>query len=90
MNPGDLVSIRKGIPGGYKSPTRHQGYYFMWDVNWEDGGSLGHVVDRISIGETAVVLEVRPARGIGTLNVLVLSPRGRCGWIGSELLEKVR
>jgi hypothetical protein len=90
VNPGDLVSIRKGIPGGYKSPTRHQGYYFMWDVNWEDGGSLGHVVDRIFVKETAVVLEVRPRGGIGALNILVLSPRGRCGWIDSGLLEAVK
>lgn len=90
MNPGDLISIRRGVVIPPNHSKNRQGYYFVWDVNWEDGGSLGHVVDRISIGETAVVLEVRPARGIGTLNVLVLSPRGRCGWIGSELLEKVR
>ena len=90
MNPGDLISIRRGVVIPPNHSKNRQGYYFVWDVNWEDGGSLGHVVDRIFVKETAVVLEVRPRGGIGALNILVLSPRGRCGWIDSGLLEAVK
>lgn len=80
MKPGDLVTPT--ITGGLTSGS----YFRLW-ADYTGKMNPQEVNDRFYLGEVGVILEHRDHAGYPM--ALVLSPRGRTGWLSSTNLEVV-
>lgn len=80
MKPGDLVTpINTGGLTG-------SAYFRLW-ADYTGQMNPQEVNDRFFLGEPGLILEIRDHAGYGM--ALVLSPRGRSGWLSVTNLEVV-
>jgi len=83
VKPGTLVKIRAGLeddPKYQRNPWNDDARYFLRDPE-----TLGMLPDTWAVpGEPCIVVDQ------DLIGVVILTPRGKIGWIGKEKVEVVK